>query len=376
MRSRLTRVLFGLLLVSLVVAGLLQAEPVKTIDPEQLATLIKHLGHNEFPERERANEELIELGEAALDPLRAAARGSADPEVRLRATRIIRAILWKARTSKSTGLELVPLTPREYRMGSPKNESGRRLDEPEHAVLLTRPYLIGVTEVTQEQYKKVMDRSPSWFAKSGGGKARVENLDTSAFPVESVSWYDAIAFCNALSKRDGFEPYYTMTDEKRDGDSISHATVRIAGGHGYRLPTEAEWEYACRAGWYRSYNYGGLNTGAQANLKPSASAGGYGGAHSWKALGRTTKVGSYPASSWNLFDVHGNVGEWCWDWYDSNYYANSPRKDPLGPDKGTVRVVRGGSWMVAEESCRSASRLSVAPGERKDYIGFRIARTP
>jgi formylglycine-generating enzyme required for sulfatase activity len=271
---------------------------------------------------------------------------------------------------------MVPLTPRQYTMGSPENEGTRHPDETQHPVRLTRHYLIGVKEVTQEQYRKVMNSSPSWFAKSGGGKARVEGLDTSEFPVETVSWFDAIAFCNELSKLDGYEPYYKLTDVKRDGESISSATVAIAGGNGYRLPTEAEWEYACRAGWYRSYNFGTYNTGTQANLKPSTHAGGYGGPPTWRAPGRTTKTGSYPASGWNLYDMHGNVGEWCWDWYDKDYYARSTREDPQGPDKGTVRVVRGGSWMVSEESCRSASRLSVAPGERKDYIGFRIARTP
>ena len=376
MSSRIAKLLFGFALAALVVAGVLHAEPVKEAEKKRIDDLIRQLGDEEFAKREAARKELELVGEQALPFLHGAAASNESPEVRHRAPGIARAIMWRVRTSKSTGLETVPLTTREFLMGSPKGEGYRRTDEAQHKVRITRPFFIGVTEVTQEQYRKVMDTSPSWFSKTGGGKAAVDGLDTSEFPVEMVTWFDAIEFCNRLSKLDGYEPYYKLAEVKKDGDAITSATVTLRGGNGYRLPTEAEWEFACRAGWGRPYNFGGYNGGKQANMKPAPDAGGYGGPPSWKAVGRTTKVKSYPASGWNMYDVHGNVGEWCWDWYGSDYYANSPRDNPTGPNTGTTRVTRGGSWMVAEGSCRSASRLSLAPGERKDYAGFRVARTP
>jgi formylglycine-generating enzyme required for sulfatase activity len=376
MRSLLARALACILLGTLVAAGLLHAEPDAEAEKKRVADLIRKLNHEEYTQREAAGKELQAAGEPALPALQKAAASDESPEVRGRAQRIVRAILWSVCKSKSLGMDMVPVLPREFLMGSPKGEGYRRQDETQHKVRLTRPYLIGVTEVTQEQYRKVMKASPSWFSDTGGGKARVEGIDTEDFPVEMVSWFDAVAFCNRLSEMDGYQPHYTIEDVKKDGDSIVSATVTIAGGNGYRLPTEAEWEYACRAGWYRPYNYGGFNNGKQANLKPAPDAGGYGGPPSWKAVGRTTKGRSYPASPWNMYDIHGNVGEWCSDWYGSDYYTTSPRDDPSGPATGTTRVIRGGSWMVAEGSCRSASRLSLAPDERKDFAGFRVARTP
>jgi formylglycine-generating enzyme required for sulfatase activity len=376
MRSRTARAACGVLLVSLAVAALLGAEPAREPDARAIADLIRQLGHEEFARREEAGKKLEAIGEKAIGPLRDAAAAHDDAEVRWRAPGVVRAILWRARTSKSTGLELMPLPAREFAMGSPKAEGYRRQDEQQHKVRITRPFLIGVSEVTQEQYKKVTGFNPSYFAETGGGKPRVEGLDTAQFPVESVTWFDAVEFCNRLSKLDGFEPYYTLADVKKDGDAVTGATVAVAGGSGYRLPTEAEWEFACRAGWNRPFHFGGYSTGREGNFKPSPDAGGYGGPPVWKALGRTTKVRSYKPSGWNLYDTHGNVAEWCWDWYDADYYADSPEADPAGPDRGTQRVIRGGSWMVPEGSCRSASRLSLAPDERKDFAGFRVARSP
>ncbi|HVL14467.1 MAG TPA: SUMF1/EgtB/PvdO family nonheme iron enzyme [Gemmata sp.] len=376
MRGHIAKIAAGLLLAGLAVAGVLHAEPGKEAEKKRVDDLIRQLGHEEFEKREAAGKELVAVGERALPSLHEAATRDEHPEVRYRAPGVVRAILWRVRTSQSTGLETVPLAAREFVMGSPRGEGYRRADETQHKVRLTRPFLVGATEVTQAQYEKVMGVNPSWFAETGGGKAAVEGLDTSEFPVERVTWFDAIEFCNRLSKLDGYEPYYKLGDVKKDGGAITGAAVTVLGGNGYRLPTEAEWEYACRAGWGRAFNYGGYNNGRQANLRPAPDAGGYGGPPSWKAVGRTTKVKSYPASGWGLYDVHGNVGEWCWDWYAADYYEKSPRDDPRGPDAGTTRVTRGGSWMVAEGSCRAASRLSLAPGERKDFTGFRVARSP
>lgn len=352
--------------------------PVAPPEPEErrLGELIRQLGHEEFSKREAASKLLEEAGESALAAVREAAASNPDPEVRLRAVRVMRAILWTLRKSKSTGMDFAPVAAREFTMGSLAGESGRKPEETLHRVRLTRAFLIGLTEVTQEQYSKVMDATPSWFSPTGGGKERVANEDTRQFPVEQVTWFDAVEFCNRLGKLDGFEPYYKLTDVKKTNGSITGATVEVLGGNGYRLPTEAEWEHACRAGSAGAFHFGGYNTGKQANLKPGPDAGGYGGSPSWKPLDRTTRVGSYKASGWNLHDTHGNVAEWCGDWYDRDYYAKSPPNDPTGPKDGTQRVVRGGSWLVSELSCRSASRTGLTPGESNYYTGFRVARTP
>lgn len=352
-------------------------EPTKEERAARIADLIRRLGHQEYDEREAAAKELAAAGEPALPPLRAALVGSDDPEVRIRAQRVIRAILWSVRNSKSTGLEMVPVSSGEFVMGSPKNERYRKTDETQHAVRITKPFLMGVYEVTQAQYEKVMVANTSWYSLKGGGRDKLPAGEIGKFPVEGASWFDAIEFCNKLSRMDGYEPYYyELVDVKREGNSIADAKVNVLGGNGYRLPTEAEWEYACRAGTTRPFHFGNGGTGREANLKPSPDAGGYGGSPSWAAIGRPTFVGGYKANGFGLCDVHGNVGEWCSDWYDADYYEKSPADNPTGPDKGTQRVVRGGSWMVPETSGRAATRFSLAPGERKDYVGFRVARTP
>jgi len=372
--SLLSKGCLGFLLTGSVIVTFLAADAKAQPNP-QIANLIKQLGHEEYREREAANTELEEVGEKALPSLKDAVATSDSPEIRLRAQRIIRAILWRNRWSKSLALEMIPINSGEFLIGSPKSEAYRRPDETQHKVRINRAFYLGVHEVTQEQYRKVTERDPSWFTEIGGGKDRVKGLDTKAFPVDSVTWFDAIDFCNRLSKLDGYEPHYQLTEVKLETGSIASATVTTLGGKGYRLPTEAEWEYACRAGGDRAFHFGYQNTGREANLKPSPSAGGYGGPPTWTPVGRPTKVGSYKANPWLLYDMHGNVGEWCGDWYDEDY-AKSPPNDPNGPDKGTHRVVRSGSWMLPEGSCRSASRFSLMPDERKDYVGFRVARTP
>jgi formylglycine-generating enzyme required for sulfatase activity len=124
------------------------------------------------------------------------------------------------------------------------------------------------------------------------------------------------------------------------------------------------------------FHYGRDTRAGNANCKSTLVAGGYGMAAKWRDLGRTTTVASYPANAWGLRDMHGNVAEWCQDWYDKDYYAASPADDPKGPRKGNHRVLRGGSWLVTETSCRSASRFGHAPSERTYYAGFRVARNP
>jgi formylglycine-generating enzyme required for sulfatase activity len=365
-----------LIVLPLGLVGLLGADNAKEeADAKRIAELIQKLNDPEYQKREAAGEDLKAAGEKALAPLRTALATSGDPEVRLRAQRVIRAILWASRHSKSTGIELVPLGSGEFMMGAAKNESFRRPDEAQHKVRLTRGILIGAYEVTQGQYQKVMKATPSWFAPTGGGKDKIAGTDTAEFPVENVSWFDALEFCNRLSKLDGYEPYYELTSVKRAEETIVAAAVEVKGGSGYRLPTEAEWEYACRARTATPFHFGYVRSGKEANFRVVIS-GGYGSPDVNVFLDRTAKVGSYKSNDWMLHDMHGNVGEWCWDGYDKDYYANSPPDDPPGPEAGAQRVVRGGSWMVNYGSCRSATRYSLTPDERKDHVGFRVARSP
>jgi formylglycine-generating enzyme required for sulfatase activity len=255
------------------------------------------------------------------------------------------------------GMKLVLIPAGKFTMGSPEDEKNRSDDEQQHEVEISKPFYMGVYEVTQGEYEKVMGTNPSWFSATGGGKEKVEGKDTSRFPVEKVSWNDAVEFCKKLSE---------MPEEKRNGPM-------------YRLPTEAEWEYACRGGAsVKPFHFGDSLSSTQANFDGNYP---YGGADKGPYLERTTRVGSYDANAFGLYDMHGNVWEWCADWYDKDYYKTSPRKDPPGPATGTYRVLRGGSWGSFGRGCRAAYRSFGGPGYRVSYLGFRVvlvagARTP
>jgi sulfatase modifying factor 1 len=373
-RSQKTALIFSLVIISAVAAiGLLfgQSQEAK---PPRVAPLVQQLGDDKFAARQEATRELHDIGEAAIPALIAAANNSDDAEVRWRAKQLVHSIMM---FSKSTGMEWALVEAGEFQMGSPAAEKNRREDELAHPVRITKPFLIGKHEVTQLEYDRVMKANPSYFTKDAGGSPRVAREDTRLFPVERVTWFDAIEFCNRLSELDKLPPYYRLSAVERAGGSIKRAAVDVRGGAGYRLPTEAEWEYAARAGSKTRFYFGEANSGREANVKPEMVAGGYGGPTTkFRDYARTTEVGSFPTNAWGLADMHGNVSEWCWDWYDKDYYANSPAENPQGPSRGTARVQRGGSWLMQEDHARSASRMFLSPDDKKEYAGFRVARTP
>jgi formylglycine-generating enzyme required for sulfatase activity len=229
-----------------------------------------------------------------------------------------------------------------FMMGSPPSEAGRFDEEVQHSVTVSSFY-ISPYEVTQKEYQEAMGTNPSYFKG-----------DT--LPVEGVSWFDAVEYCNKRSQRERLSPAYTISGS---GDSRTVTWNRNANG--YRLPTEAEWEYACRAGTTTAYNTGGSISQSQAN---------YDGVDPLQ--NNTTHVGSYEANPWGLYDMHGNVWEWCWDWYDS--YSTESQTDPDGPVTGTHRVLRGGSWYNYGKDLRSAYRGNSPPSYRNDNLGFRLVK--
>ncbi len=273
----------------------------------------------------------------------------------------------------SIGMELVLIPAGEFMMGTPETESDRYSKEIQHRIRITKPFYLGKHEVTQAEYERVMGTNPCLLSSTGSGKDKVSGLDTRRFPVEQVSWCDAVEFCNKLSESERLAPHYTLRNIERTEGSITKADVAIAGGPGYRLPTEAEWEYACRAGTSTPFHFGASSNGSEANVHGNYP---YGTTTKGPYLERTTTVGSYRANAFGLHDMHGNVYEWCQDWYAKDYYAGSPTDDPRGPSTGEYRVFRGGSWDGGAWGSRAGYRSWFTPGDRIYYIGFRLARTP
>jgi len=236
----------------------------------------------------------------------------------------------------ASAVTFVHLQPGRFLMGSPAGEEGRSSGEDQHEVVLTRPFLMGTAPVTQKEYQAVMGTNPSHF--QGGD-----------LPVEQVSWLDAVAFCNALSRGEGLEEAY----------HIQGAEVRWKGLDcpGWRLPTEAEWEYACRAGTTGA-RYGDLDAIAW---------------YSGNSGNQTHPVRQKAPNAWGLCDMLGNVWEWCWDWYGT--YPGGRVVDPVGPDSGSYRVHRGGSWRNDALLARAARRNYFIPVYRYCNLGFRLARS-
>ncbi len=233
-------------------------------------------------------------------------------------------------TSRSTGMALLRIAGGDFMMGSPDGDPDASGDEkPQHSVYIS-PFYLGETEVTQAQYQAVRGTNPSCFSPAGDGAKQVAGQSTDQLPVENVSWLDAVRFCNALSEKDGLKPFYSV-----DGDKVR---VDDWNGLGYRLPTEAEWEYACRANSpaVTRFSFGG----------DAASLSGFGW-NTGNSRGKTHPVGEKTRNGFGLFDMHGNVWEWCWDPYAASYYKQSAAHDPRGPDGSSYRVNRGGGWSSA-----------------------------
>jgi formylglycine-generating enzyme required for sulfatase activity len=225
-----------------------------------------------------------------------------------------------------------------FTMGSPTTEAGRQSDrEDEHNVSLTKGFYLGKYEVTQAQYEAVIGTNPSEFNATGNGNR----------PVEKVTWTEAVAFCTQLT-----------TQEQAAG--------RLPAGWAYVLPTESQWEYACRAGTTTAYSWGATIASSNANYNWD------GGANDGNDFKQTRDVGEYAANSWGFFDMHGNVWEWTVDWYQAAYPSGNPVVDPSGPASGSNRVLRGGSWSSGGTHLRSAKRDSSTPGHRGSHIGFRV----
>ena len=229
----------------------------------------------------------------------------------------------------SVGMVLVPIPAGEFVMGSPEEETGRFSNEIQHGVRISRAFYMSATEVTQRQWKTLMGTEP-WqgdllFVKEG-----------SDYPAMFVSWSDAVEFCEKLSQREGLE---------------------------YRLPTEAEWEYACRAGTSTAYSFGddAADLGDYAWIGENTYSAGEAYAH---------RAGEKRPNAWGIYDMHGNVQEWCHDWHGD--YPLQLVTDPTGSAASGVRVIRGGRWVSKAMTCRSADRIGVTPDTRDVFVGFRV----
>jgi len=231
--------------------------------------------------------------------------------------------------TNSIGIKFVLIPPGAFMMGSPTDEPGREDNEKQHSVTISKGYYMQATEVTQGQWRAIMGDSPSYFKDCGDD-----------CPVEKVSWYDAQEFIKKLNDKEG-------TDK-------------------HRLPTEAEWEYACRAGSTTAFANGGI-TEKECGCDPNLDAIGW---YCGNSEAQPHPVAQKKPNAWGLYDMHGNVWEWCQDWYGDYLLGNVT--DPKGPLSGKHRVFRSGGWGINAEGCRSAYRLRNKPGNRYHFGGFRV----
>ena len=245
-----------------------------------------------------------------------------------------------AHTVASISMDMIFCPPGTFTMGSPSNETGRVGDETQHQVTLSHGFYLGKHEVTQAQYQTVMN------GNSAGLNADPSNFKGSNRPVERASWEDAQIFLTRLN-------------------SIEQSAGRLPNGWKYVLPTEAEWEYACRAGTTTAYSWGNDINSSRANYNWD------GGANDGNDSKQTVEVGQFSANPWGFFDMHGNVREWVHDWKVGNYLTGA-QTNPEGPASGSNRVSRGGSWNLDGPYLRSAKRDHNTPSKRNHDVGFRV----
>ncbi len=275
------------------------------------------------------------------------------------------------------GYEMISIASGDFWMGSPSTDTGWSEDEIEHHVRITAPYLIGATEVTQDLWKAVMEDSPaanrqSYF--SGGTRGACNEMDGVSLvggdlPVHCVDWLDVVRFCNRLSEAEGLEPAYQISGETVTWDRMTA---------GYRLPTEAEWEFAARAG--SSDRYAGTDNddrvceiGNVTGVETSSRWPGWQALSCSDGVAGLASTASFRANRWGLYDMTGNVYEWVWDWYGE--YPGGTTTDPVGPPTGPGRIIRGGSWDRGPEDVRVANRSYNLPNGRRTNNGFRVARS-
>lgn len=266
---------------------------------------------------------------------------------------VLAALSTSAFTQQSgpSGIEMFVIKGGEYVMGSPDREFERQKDEVQHKVKVN-DFMLARYEVSQALYREVMGTNPS--AHSGN-----------ALPVENISWFDALRFCNALSKREGLSEAYRIVE--KDG-RVEVTWDRTANG--YRLPTESEWEYAARAGTTTPFNTGENISADQTNFYGTYP---YRDGRSQLYRGETVPITSFSANAWGLFNMHGNVWEWCWDKY-GRYPTADLSDNPTGPDVGRYRVNRGGGFNDFGKHLRSAYRAAHNPENKTFNLGMRLAR--